>query len=646
MGETDTHVPDSQQLAIPPGTTALYVGESSSADAVTTRLEQASDRLSTRTVRTAADAATAVDEGDVDCLISEYELPDADGVSLLDSVRMHHPDLPFILFTDNEAIETATAAISAGVTEYILRSSDDATQQLTNAVVSSVHRTAALHERDLLKRLINVVPVGVAIHDIDGTLIEANDRGRDLLGIANTEPLDAVLDGYQAFHPDGTPFDVDEYPPVRAFRTGAPVDDVLLVIHRPDGEEVWVSMSSIPMYDETGEDIVRVISTGEDITELKRRERQLEAANDELKEARNRFDALTDNASVAVLTIDDTSTVRYANETVEDVFGHSPDALAGEPLDVVIPDRLVDDHYDAVDAFLASGERTLDWSWVELPGRHANGDEIDIGVSFGTTQVNGDRLFTAVIRDITEQKARERELADKREQLETTVAELQRSNQELEQFAHAVSHDLKEPIRMVSSYLGLLDRRYRGSLDDDADEFIEYAVDGSERARRMVDDLLEYAQVDHEEADDDAVDLNGVVDTVARDCTRAVPDRDVEVSVGALPTAVGNRTMLEKVFQNLLTNAIEHSDRDDLSISITAEEGDRRCVVTVADNGPGIPAENRDRLFELFSAGPDSDGTGVGLALCEKIVHNHGGELWLDEADDGTAFSFLLRTAS
>ncbi|AQL44117.1 hypothetical protein BV210_16005 [Halorientalis sp. IM1011] len=646
MGDTHTQSSDREHLVIPPGTTVLYVGSESKAGAITTRLEQATDHLCTQTATAAEDARAVVENDDVDCLVAEYDLADSDGIDLLESVRKQHPNLPFVLYTDDESIETATRAISADVSEYVLRSDESAEQRLTDTVVETVHKTTRLQRRDLLEQLINLVPVGVVVHDIDGELIQANDRGRELLGIASDEPLTEALEDHHVYHPDGTPYDRPQLPPVKAFRTGAPVRDELLYIEPPDDGPIWVSMNSTPIYDDTGENIVRVISTGQDVTELKNREHQLEATNAELKKTRNRFQALTENASVAVLTMDESSTIQFANDTVEDVFGYAPDRLEGESMDVLIPDRLVDDHYAAVERYLETGTRKLDWSWVELPAVHESGHTIDIGLSYGTTQVNGSQLFTAVIRDITEEKARQRELEDKRKQLEATVAELERSNRELEQFAQAVSHDLKEPIRTVSNYLGLLERRYAGEFDDDADDFLEFAAEGSERAQRMIEDLLAYARVDHGGEIDEVVDLNDVVETVVRDCKRSHESSEVDVSVGNLPPVVGNRTRLEQVFQNLLSNAIEHADSEPVVVDVTAEQCDGSCVVSVSDNGPGIRPEEQDQIFGLFETSRDSEGTGVGLALCEKIVHNHGGEIWVDSGDDGTTFSFIMQPST
>ena len=648
MTNTDIYSPPDGNLAIPPGTTILLVEPSATTtEIVECHLAQATDRLSTRTVATADEATSVLADCDVDCVISEYDLPDSDGIEFLRSVRSHHPNLPFIIYTDTGSVELASEAISADVTEYVLKTTDNDARELTNAVLSTLHRTSTYRESNILERLLEIVPMGVAIHDVEGEMIEANDRGRELLGIAKEEPISDRVDAYEAFNPDGSPVKEENLPPVKAFITGAPVYDETLVVRDADGDPMWVSMSSAPMYDETGENVVRVVSIGQEITELKQHERDLERTNAQLKRTQNRFEALTENASVAVLSMNQSSTIQFANDTVEDVFGYAPDELEGEPIDRLIPNRLLQAHYASVRSYLETGTRRLDWSWIELPACHASGDEIEIGLSFGTTEVDGEQLFTAVARDITEEKEKERELERKRDQLQETVAELRRSNEELEQFAHAVSHDLKEPMRMVSSYLELLERRYGDSLDEEADEFIGHAVDGITRAQRMVDDLLEYSRVSHSATTNRTVDLNEVVTTVERDLMRGAVDGRLDLAIEKIPPVTGNRTMLEKLFQNLLTNAINHSKAGSVSVEITAQERDRRCVVSVSDDGPGIPPEARDRMFDLFQTGPDSDGTGVGLALCEKIVHSHGGEIWLESRErGGTTFSFSLPTAA
>jgi PAS domain S-box-containing protein len=245
--------------------------------------------------------------------------------------------------------------------------------------------------------------------------------------------------------------------------------------------------------------------------------------------------------------------------------------------------------------------------------------------------------FTVVVSftDVTE----EREAVDA----------LERSNAELQQFAYIASHDLSEPLRMVSSYLQLLRRRYRGKLDDDADEFIEYAVEGATRMRSLIEGLLAYSRAGQGE-DSEPVNLNAVAGDVLRSLAAAIVEAQAEVFVGELPAAQGNRLQLEQLLQNLVANALKFRGDGPARVRVCAAPGPPGMVqLSVEDAGIGIAPQHRERVFKMFQRLHDRgayDGTGIGLAICRKIVERHGGRIWVEErAGGGTAFRFTLTAA-
>lgn len=340
---------------------------------------------------------------------------------------------------------------------------------------------------------------------------------------------------------------------------------------------------------------------------------------------------LIDNSPFGVLTIDVSSHILYANQQVESIFGHSPADLAGEPLDVLIPKRLREAHHESFTNYQETGERNLDWNYTELPGLHADGHEVPLAIMFQEFTYQGQPVFTGIIRDLTRQKRREREL--------------ERSNEELEQFAYVVSHDMKEPLRMVSSYLQLLERRYEGELDDEGREFIEYAVDGAQRMRQMIDGLLEYSRLERANPSFEPVDCGDVAETVRGDLRVALSDSDATLEVADLPAVVGDRSQLEQLFRNLVKNGIKHGG-DTPTIRITGSSKGDKCQFEVADDGPGIPDDEQEEIFELATGFAD-DSTGLGLAICRKIVRHHGGEISVDSHDgEGATFRFTLPAAT
>ncbi|UTF54028.1 sensor histidine kinase [Natronosalvus rutilus] len=242
-------------------------------------------------------------------------------------------------------------------------------------------------------------------------------------------------------------------------------------------------------------------------------------------------------------------------------------------------------------------------------------------------------------------------LARRQQSLELmhSVTRLEESNRALEQFAYAASHDLQEPLRMVSSYLQLIERRYGDDLDEDGEEFLEYAVDGAERMHRMIKALLEYSRVDTESGSFEPVDLETVVENVRSDLRMKIGESQAEVSVDPLPMVRGDAEQLRQLFQNLLSNALEYTDEESPTIRIAAEADGERCQVSVTDDGLGISPENQDRIFDVFERLHTRDehpGTGIGLALCKRIVDRHDGRIWVEsEPGEGSTFTFTLPLA-
>ncbi|APX95695.1 sensor histidine kinase [Natronorubrum daqingense] len=230
--------------------------------------------------------------------------------------------------------------------------------------------------------------------------------------------------------------------------------------------------------------------------------------------------------------------------------------------------------------------------------------------------------------------------------LEDAVAELEASNEELEQFAYAASHDLQEPLRMVTSYLDLAIERYGDDFDDTCQEFIEYAADGADRMSNKIDGLLAYSRVDTQGNSFDAVDLDCVLDDVLTDLQVTIDETDATITREPLPTVEGDARQLQQLFQNLLSNAIEYSGDESPRIHVSSTAEESTWTISVHDDGIGIDPAGSNRIFDIFQRLHSVDehaGSGIGLAICSRIVERHGGEIWVDsEPDEGSTFSFTL----
>jgi PAS domain S-box-containing protein len=314
--------------------------------------------------------------------------------------------------------------------------------------------------------------------------------------------------------------------------------------------------------------------------------------------------------------------------------GFDPQALEGQLLVEAVPPALYERLAPEYRAALAGETRSFDLDaqdgsatyWVQIaPLRD------DLGHIIGGM---------AISRDITARRVAERGLEER-------AGELERSNAELEQFAYVASHDLSEPLRMVSSYLQLLRRRYHGKLDADADQFIDYAVDGAGRMRDLIDDLLTYSRAGRGDQPLAPVDSRVVVERVVEALSTGEDAREARVAIGDLPAVLGDEQQLGQLFQNLIGNAVKFVPEDRVpEIEVSATRDENRWRFAVDDNGIGMEPAHADRIFRMFQRLHTRDaypGTGIGLAIAKKVVERHGGTIWVESRPrGGSRFCFTL----
>ncbi|MBG9389386.1 sensor histidine kinase [Caenimonas aquaedulcis] len=251
----------------------------------------------------------------------------------------------------------------------------------------------------------------------------------------------------------------------------------------------------------------------------------------------------------------------------------------------------------------------------------------------------GEWLVIVHVRDITERKAAER-------QLKRHLEELARSNEDLEQFGYVTSHDLSEPLRMMTSYAQLLHRRYGDRLDDDAREFMGFIVDGAKRMKLLIDALLEYSRAGRSAAPRQATALDRALDDALANLAHAIRDSHAVIERGPLPTLDAEPVAMMQLFQNLVGNALKFRGADEPLIRIEAVDLGEEWRMSVTDNGIGIRPQDFQRIFVVFQRLHDRtryEGTGIGLSICKKIVERHGGRIWVESSPGaGAAFCFTL----
>ncbi len=244
-----------------------------------------------------------------------------------------------------------------------------------------------------------------------------------------------------------------------------------------------------------------------------------------------------------------------------------------------------------------------------------------------------------ILKDITDRKAAETEIKE-------TVKELKRSNEELERFAYVASHDLKEPLRMVSAYIQLLEKRYGEKLEKDAGEYIKFAVDGARRMGRLLDDLLDYSRVNRKGMEFEKCDSKEIVESIVLMLKFKIQDSGGKVEIkGDLSGVYADSTQVRSVFQNLIENSIKFAGKQPPEIIISAQRQGNMVKFRVSDNGRGINPKYNEKIFEIFQRlhGHDKyEGTGIGLAICKKIVQRHGGDIWAGPGGEGKGANFYF----
>ena len=216
----------------------------------------------------------------------------------------------------------------------------------------------------------------------------------------------------------------------------------------------------------------------------------------------------------------------------------------------------------------------------------------------------------------------------------------------MSQFAYVASHDLQEPLRVVGSYVDLLARRYQGKLDAEADEFIAYAVDGVTRMKALINDILGYSRVSHNPISQEQVDTSAVLARIERSLASRIEEADGKLEHGTLPVVLADSVQVERLFRNLIDNAIKYRSKNPLSIHIEANSQGDRWAFSMRDNGIGIDPQFKDKVFGIFTRLHGRDayaGTGIGLASCRRIVERHGGEITVEQVPGGgSIFRFTL----
>ena len=467
---------------------------------------------------------------------------------------------------------------------------------------------------------------GIVLYDTNLRVLDANAAAERIVGVPLAQMrgkpgFSAVVD---VVREDGTPLEPEDRPAHITLTTGKPQSGQVLGIHRPDGSVTWISVNTAVLR-LPGESAVHgVVSTISDITDRKFAEQAVRSS-----ETRFRLTFELAGSGIANLGLD--GRFLRVNRSLCAMLGYSAEELIGRRLkDIAHPDD--QDFASSKQMRVRSGE--IDSVRFEKRYIAKSGALVWVvlTVALVRDEQGAPQYEIVVFDDITERKKVHQELA--------------RSNAELEQFASVASHDLQEPLRTIASYTQLLKRRYGERLEGDGAEFMGYIVDGAARMKQLIEDLLAYSRAGAPGKQMQKASVQAALGRALDNLKGALADSGGAVTHDALPAVLGDEPQLGQVFQNLIGNALKFRGNHAPRIHVAVRDADTDWEIAVKDNGIGIEPKYFERVFQIFQrlhAMGEYPGTGIGLAICKKVVERHGGRIWVEsQPGAGSTFRFTL----
>jgi PAS domain S-box-containing protein len=394
---------------------------------------------------------------------------------------------------------------------------------------------------------------------------------------------------------------------------------------KKDGTFYWVSASISPIQNEDDE-ITHFIAVEEDITEKKRLEETLQASE-------SRYRGIFEGVQDAIFVESLTGEILDVNSRACEMFGWSREEMLTKTVKDLVPEgHLAIVPGDLVDPVVPDDP-------VETVNVRSSGEWFPVEITARLQTIGKEEVMLVVVRDITERKQVEKAL-------EQSKLDLEQSNTDLERFASVASHDLREPLRTISGFASLLAKRFSKQLDEEADEYIAYILDGTLRMQYLIDDLLAYSRVGTRGRAFTLTDCEAILAQAISNLKVAIEESRAVITQDSLPEVMADHLQLEQLFQNLISNAIKFQGKEKPRVHIGVAELDDAWEFSIKDNGIGIEPQYVDRIFVIFQrlhTQEEFPGTGIGLAICKRIVERHGGRIWVEsEFKNGSTFYFTL----
>ncbi len=534
----------------------------------------------------------------------------------------------------NEELHTAKEELESGNEE--LTTVNEQLQNQMEALRQSEERFRILVE--------SVQEYAIFLLDPKGYVVTWN-RGAERLKGYKAEEI--IGSHFSKFYPKG-----DEKKPTRelqaAIRTGVYKEENWRL--RKDGSLFWASVVITALKDKSGK-LRGFAKVTRDMTERKK-------ADEVLRQSTEYAKSIIQSANDAYVSINSQSIITEWNHRAEVIFGWKRQEAIGRSLkQTIIPQRFRQDHEKGMGRFLKTGKGPLINKTFEIMALHRKGYEFPVELMLWPIKVGGQFTFHSFIRDITERKkadeilrnanqALEQRVKERTQDLQAYADELIRSNADLQQFAFIASHDLQEPLRMVSLYTDVLDKQLKNNTNEQIVKSFRFLREGALRAQQLIKELLEYSRIGAKDNQPlEKISMKKVICHVLSLMDMTIKENKADVTYGSLPSLVASRFQMEQLFQNLLSNAIKYKINNP-KIHISAKKQNGEWLFSVQDNGIGIEPQYQNQIFTPFKrlhSNHDYPGTGIGLAFCKKIVEGHGGKIWVKSVPGhGATFLFTL----